>query len=318
MKNCSIIFGLLSIFALTSCVSRKTKAINDHIMTLKDSYCKAPYSYQYDKIYHNFDSDSLLSNNKELKKTLSDQSILILHALNSLEDVEEIIKLKKDSTQDSQARIMMIKDKIDGKITLALSEVDAVAAEFDCEGERVGQMANYVTSLNNKRDNKLVVYSIAVGALATVAAGIIKNDDWGSAVDIGGGVLGAAFGFALLNPKSKKIEFLHQRNLLRDIWTEKLQSKNFPPFIWYMYNEKKFSNLEKQSIIQNMKTRWITYQFDGSKEDAEKSPIFKDGGIYDADALQNREAMLDQMQSATRTINQTINYLLIDLNRLSR
>ncbi|WP_435522238.1 hypothetical protein [Chryseobacterium indoltheticum] len=38
--------------------------------------------------------------------------------------------------------------------------------------------------------------------------------------------------------------------------------------------------------------------------------------LYRADDLHNRAAMLNQMQSATRTINQTINYLLLDLDKL--
>jgi hypothetical protein len=70
----------------------------------------------------------------------------------------------------------------------------------------------------------------------------VKSDGWDNAIGIGGGILGAGFGLATLNPKGKKVEFIHQRNLLRDIWREKLESPNFPPFIWYMYTEKKFSN----------------------------------------------------------------------------
>ncbi|WP_415542700.1 hypothetical protein [Empedobacter stercoris] len=40
------------------------------------------------------------------------------------------------------------------------------------------------------------------------------------------------------------------------------------------------------------------------------------GGTYTAQELYNRSRMLKQMQSATRTINQNINYLLLDLDKL--
>ncbi|OCA68111.1 hypothetical protein BBI01_19925 [Chryseobacterium artocarpi] len=311
------LFYLFIVFSLlTSCVSKKNQVIQQNILTLKDSYCKAPFKYNYSNKVPSYNSDSILAANKELKEMFSDQSILILNALDNLDEVHEIIDLKKDSSLASQVKVLQLKTKINSKITIALTELDAVAAEFDCEGERVAQIGNYVDNLNSSRNNKLILYSIIAGAAASIAGGIVKDEGWSNAIDIGGGVLGAGFGLATLNPKGKKVEFIHQRNLLRDIWREKLESPNFPPFIWYMYTEKKFSNREERSIIGNMKERWLHYQFDDDKGAADQSVIFSDGGFYRADDLHNRAAMLNQMQSATRTINQNINYLLLDLDKL--
>lgn len=311
------IFYFLAVLALfTSCVSKKNQAIKQNILTLKDSYCKAPFKYNYSSRIPSYNSDSILAANKELQGLFSDQSILILNALDNLDEVHQIMDLKKDSSLASQVKVLQLKIKINSKITIALTELDAVAAEFDCEGERVAQIGNYVDNLNDSRNNKLILLSIVTGAAASVAGGIVKDDSWSNAIDIGGGVLGAGFGLATLNPKGKKVEFIHQRNLLRDIWRGKLESPNFPPFIWYMYTEKKFSNKEQHSIIGNMKERWLHYQFDDNKTEADQSVIFSDGGFYRADDLHNRAAMLNQMQSATRTINQNINYLLLDLDKL--
>lgn len=314
MKKLLYLFAIFSL--LTSCVSKKNQAIKQNILTLKDSYCKAPFQYNYSKKLPSYNSDSVLAANKELKGMFSDQSILILNALDNLDEVHEIMELKKDTSLSSQVKVLQLKTRINSKITIALTELDAVAAEFDCEGERVAQIGSYVDNLNSSRNNKLILYSIAAGAAASIAGGIVKNEGWSNAIDIGGGALGAGFGLATLNPKGKKVEFIHQRNLLRDIWHEKLESPNFPPFIWYMYTEKKFSNKESHSIIQSMKQRWLHYQFDDNQNEADASVIFSDGGFYRADDLQNRAAMLNQMQSATRTINQNINYLLLDLDKL--
>ncbi|WP_126653622.1 hypothetical protein [Chryseobacterium aureum] len=314
MKKLFYLFALAGL--LVSCVSKKNQAIQQNILTLKDSYCKAPFKYNYNTKLPSYNSDSILTANKDLKGMFTDQSILILNALNNLGDVHKIIELKKDSSLTSQVKILQLKTKINSRITIALTELDAVAAEFDCEGERVAQIGNYVDNLNSSRNNKLILYSIIAGAASSIAGGIVKNDGWDNAIGIGGGILGAGFGLATLNPKGKKVEFIHQRNLLRDIWKEKLESPNFPPFIWYMYTEKKFSNKEEHSIIGSMKQRWLHYQFDDVKEAADKSVIFSDGGFYRADDLHNRAAMLNQMQSATRTINQNINYLLLDLDKL--
>lgn len=315
MKKLLYLFAFLLL--MTSCVSKKNQAIKQNILTLRDSYCKAPFQYNYNNKIPSYNSDSIIAANTELKRLFSDQSILILNALDNLDEVHDIIELKKDNSLESQVKVLQLKTKINSKITIALTELDAVAAEFDCEGERVAQIGNYVDNLNDSRNNKLILYSIVTGAAASIAGGIVKDNAWSNAIDIGGGVLGAGFGLATLNPKGKKVEFIHHRNLLRDIWNEKLESPNFPPFIWYMYTEKSFSNKEKKnSIIGSMRERWLHYQFDDNKERADHSVIFSNGGFYRADDLHNRAAMLNQMQSATRTINQYINYLLLDLDRL--
>lgn len=314
MKKLLYLFIVVGL--LTSCVSKKNQTIRQNILTLKDSYCKAPFKYNYNNKLPSYNSDSIIAANKELRDMFSDQSILILNALDNLDEVHKIMELKKDSSIASQVKVLQLKSIINSKITISLTELDAVAAEFDCEGERVAQIGNYVDNLNSSRNNKMILYSIAAGAIASIAGGIVSDNGWSNAIDITGGVLGAGLGVATLNPQGKKVEFIHQRNLLRDIWREKLESPNFPPFIWYMYTEKKFSNKEAHSIIQSMKERWLHYQFNDSKQEADKSVIFSDGGYYRSDDLHNRAAMLNQMQSATRTINQNINYLLLDLDKL--
>lgn len=308
---------MVLLLALTSCVSKKTQALRDNILTLKDSYCKAPFKYNYDKKIPSYNADSILIVNKELSNDFSTQSILVLNALGTIEEVKELIELKKDSTTQARLQMLHLRTVVDSKITIAMTELDAVAAEFDCEGERVGQMANFVDDLNTRRMNRMVIFSIVLGAAASTTSAIVRKEDVGKSVDIGAGILGAGLGFMMLNPKGKKVEFIHQRNLLRDIWSEQLQSENFPPFVWYMYTEKKFSNNpEGLSIIQNIKKRWLQYNFGNNRKEADESVLFNDGGIYYAEDLHNRTSMLNQMQSATRTINQNINYLLLDLDKL--
>lgn len=311
------IFSILLIpLFLASCASQQKKTINDNILILRDSYCKAPFHYNYIINLPSYNSDSIITANVALKKDFSDQSILILNALGNLDEVQKISRLKSDTSMASKLKMLQLKNTINSKITISLTELDAVAAEFDCEGERVAQMANYVDNLNNDRNNRLVTYSIIAGAAASIASGLIQSNSIGNAVDISGGVLGAGLGFATLKPKGKKVEFVHERNLLRDVWNEKLESSNFPPFVWYMYTEKRFGNYAGNlSILQSIKKRWLQFNFNNDPNAANGSVLFNNGGVYRSEDLHNRESMLNQMQSATRTINQSINYLLLDLDR---
>ncbi|MEJ5054301.1 hypothetical protein [Sphingobacterium sp. MYb382] len=311
------IFCLLFIpIFLASCVSRKKQTIKDNILILRDSYCKAPFHYNYSNKIPSYNSDSIISANAALKKDFSDQSILILNALGNLDEIQKIVQLKADTSLRAKLKMLQLKNVVNNKITISLTELDAVAAEFDCEGERVAQMANYVDNLNSDRNNRFVTYSIIAGAAASIASGIIRSNSLGNAIDIGGGVIGAGLGFVTLKPKGKKVEFVHDRNLLRDVWNEKLESPNFPPFVWYMYTEKRFASYaDSLSILQNIKKRWLQFNFNNDINAANASVLFNSGGVYRSEDLHNRESMLNQMQSATRTINQSINYLLLDLDR---
>ncbi|MCD9854500.1 hypothetical protein LUD75_07270 [Epilithonimonas sp. JDS] len=314
MKN--PLYILLSFFVLTSCVSQKKQSLMQNILTLKNSYCQPPESYDYEYNLPSKNSDSILYANRDLKPYFKDQSILILNALSSVDEAKAIVDLKKNPSPNSQLEILTLKSQIDGKVNIALTELSSVTAEFDCEGERVEQMARYVDNLNQSRNNKLIIASIVTGAVSSVVGGIASNNSWKDGSQIAGGVLGAGFGLATLSPKGRKTEFYHHRNILRDIWTENLKDKNFPPFIWYMYTEKKFSPVAGKSMLENIKSRWLQYQFDDKKELADQSVIFSDGGKYYSEELHNRVQMLNQMQSITRTINQSINYLLLDLDRM--
>ncbi|WP_449399448.1 hypothetical protein [Chryseobacterium wanjuense] len=70
------IFGLL-----ISCVSKKNQVIKQNILTLKDSYCKAPFQYNYINKLPSYNSDSIISANHDLKGMFSDQSILIFKCI---------------------------------------------------------------------------------------------------------------------------------------------------------------------------------------------------------------------------------------------
>ncbi|MFC3160872.1 hypothetical protein ACFOEQ_22675 [Chryseobacterium arachidis] len=93
MKKLLYFFAFLGLFI--SCVSKKNQVINQNILTLKDSYCKAPFKYNYDNKIPSYNSDSIIAANKDLTAIFSDQSILILNALDNLDEVHQIMELKK-------------------------------------------------------------------------------------------------------------------------------------------------------------------------------------------------------------------------------
>lgn len=297
---------------MSSCSVNKKSAM---LLTLKDSYCIPPtYFLKAEQTLPHQVIDSLASND-ELNNDFSKQNVLMLYALGLTEEMKELRQLKGDTNVNASIRKLMLNDKINRVLLLALSDINATAAELDCEAERVDQVAGYIDNINDTRNNKLVVGSIALGAVAAIAGTLITNNNVNNAVGIAGGVIGGGLGFFTLNPKGKKVEFNHPHNLLRNVWRQNDNDDSFSPFIWYMLSEKKFSNDGNSSLLHNLKNRWIDYQFDGDENQGNQSVTFSDGGTYYADDLHSRAAMINQLQAVIRSINQSINNLILDTGK---
>ncbi len=80
-----------------------------------------------------------------------------------------------------------------------------------------------------------------------------------------------------------------------------------------MLTEKRFSNAGTSSLLDNLKHRWIRYQFDGNADEAGASVNFSEGGWYLADDLYNRSEMINQLQAEIRSFHQYINIFLREL-----
>lgn len=304
-------FFTLFVFLLNSCVD--TKPIS--IINYKESYCIPPDYIKYSDNKIKFNSDSVLVAQSNFKNDYSTQNILIINALQLNPEISEIKLLKADMSESARIRKIEIKEKINSRILQAQSEINSVSAELDCEGERLDQIAKYMDDKNSSRMNKLTVSSIILGTASAMAGVFIKNDQWNNGVTIGAGAVGAGLGFAMLNSKGVKVELVHERNLLRSVWEGKNINHSFPSFIWYMMNEKLFSNSGNYSLLYNIRERWINYQFDRDKKKADKSVIFSNGGIYLADDLHARAQMINQMQAMIRSLNQNLDFLIREIDK---
>ena len=67
------IFLLIIAITMISCVSNKKKTLQQNILTLRDSYCKAPLQYNYSQKLPSYNSDSIILANSHLKNYFSDQ-----------------------------------------------------------------------------------------------------------------------------------------------------------------------------------------------------------------------------------------------------
>lgn len=312
MKKSGILQAIAYLFIAFlnfSCVIQKNSALP---FLSKESYCVPPKYVNYFKYNNHTNADSVLNANSMLRLKFSAESILIMNVLRINDEVYEIVKQSDKKKLETSVRLNALKQQIDNRVWLANSEIDALSAELDCEGERIDQIAQFIDDKNSKSNNKLTVASIVIGAVSGITSVLITKESINNGVAIGAGVIGAGLGFATLNPKGKKIELITTRNLLRDIWLEQ-NNNDISPFVWYMLTEPRFSNTGKSSLLKNTKNRWLLYQFDDNLKLANQSVNFSSGGIYFAEDLHARSQMINQLQSVVRSTKQNLNVFIAEL-----
>ena len=204
------------------------------------------------------------------------------------------------------SQIRLLKQIIADRVRTARVELESVIAELDCEGERANLAALYLDNLNNRRNRWYTVSSVVTGALTTVVGVLIEGRSGQIAVGVSGGAISAGLALATINPKGRKIAFYHERNLLRSIWSDTATNREYPRFVWHMLHEKQLSNSGTVTLAQSIRDRWMQFVFNGDPDEKQVALLFGDGGFYHADDLHMRAAMLNQLQSTIRSLNQDL------------
>lgn len=304
-----IFYAITFVVCLSSCKSYK-------LITYESDYCEPPIYANIVEKPIEFNSDSILVPDHKWKTQFTKQNVLLAHALNLDKELELLTELRDEHSNIKDSVLYLAaQQKIEQKVRDALVEIDALVGELDCEGERCDQLKELLEGMNSKRNNKLTVASIVIGALSAVADACISNDGWNKGVAIGAGVIGAGLGWATLSPKGKRLILKHKRNHLRAIWEEK-NSNGFPPIVWYMLNETKFTNTQQSTMLRNIRKRWLTFTFEDDIKEANKSVLFKSEGVYTEDLLETRSQIVGQLKATTQTLNQNFSSLLKEIKQL--
>lgn len=306
IKNSLIGLCGLCLITATSCQTAK-KTGSTQSKSFKYSYC-TPTTSPDGSIWQ----DTLPVLLPQASLSLHDR--LLCKVLGIGRYVNDLLTIEKDSLNGY--RRLQLKQQIGERMAAAQIELEAVAAELDCEGERANLAAIYLDNLNNKRNRRLTTGSVVLGALTTVATTLITNRDLQIATGVSGGLLSAGLAVLTINPKGRKIEFYHKRNLLKSIWEEQSVNSEYPLFVWNMLHEKQFSNSGNITLANSIRNRWLQFEFNGKIDSAQEKLLFGDGGYYHSDDLHIRAAMVNQLQSTIRSISQDLSSLVVFIEKM--
>ncbi|MGO4291682.1 hypothetical protein [Chitinophaga sp. RAB17] len=278
------------------------QVINSTTLHITGDYCAPAAAYSHPASTPVSNTDSLLAAHKDMPP----HEILMANATGTLALIQRLKTFVADSSVGGSMSRAEIRSQIHHRLLLATMEIAGVAAELDCEGERADQLARYLDNFNSKRNTRLTVASIIVGAITTIATVAIKNDGPQNAVAITGGLLSAGLGAMTINAARKKMTLTHERNVLHDIWYTPDTSAIYPSFTWYILTEKHFSNSGQFSLAVSIRKRWEKYDLGGPLSTSDEQLFFGSGGTYKADNLHTRASMLNELQSTVRSVNQDL------------
>ena len=309
----------VSSMMLSSCSSYKTANFESY---LRNSNCNQQNVYQYDsteipRAIHTLELDSFLLRNFTFK------SLNVAHAIGILPLLEEYGNQKKiyqeEKSIQNQVNLIELTQLISQKITSASLEISAVSSEMDCEEERTSQIANYMKIHEDDRETKLTVASIVAGATGAILSGVYIDKDAGGYIGISIGIIEAGLG-VLIIVNTRKIEFMHPRNALRDIWEGYHVSANFPASIWYYLNYHNPEDVGEKSLRYQIIEKWIGFGQISGMQSRKKQKVlntyFGDGGKYTSQQLSNRADMYDQLESNINLMKQELNRLSMEVSQL--
>lgn len=303
---------LLGAFLTSACVSSRPQTLR-----VETGYCDPPRLVPDDSTFLPLPTTHPLLQDKLLTQRFSRRSLLLANAAGVLPQLRDLAELERVPAANARsAPYQARQQQLVTRLLILSTTIASIAAELDCEGERADQVAGYLTQQANQREQRLTVLSIAVGAASGVATTVAADRTSQYVFGIGGGLLTAGLGILTLT-SHRTVLFTHQRNLLADVWQQTPQSAVYPPSIWYVLTEPAFSNSGEHSLIGNTRRRWEHYgqleQPSSRKGRAQQALLFGNGGTYDADDLQLRADMLNELQAAVRLINQDLRGLLQEL-----
>ncbi|WP_164675182.1 hypothetical protein [Anditalea andensis] len=232
---------------------------------------------------------------------LDERIYFLALAIEGKEELREIMTGKAINRGDVDFFLLQ---KMLQKLNLASLEVSAITSGLDCEEEKAEQLASFLERKVSIKERNLTVAAIITGAAISVVSGAIllagESDKYIEIAAITGGLVEVWLGLKILRLE-KKMAIEHKSNVLQMIRDQDNSQGIFPPSVWYYFNNA--PSLEEVSLRDKLIERWD--EFHDLPED-EFGVLFSDGGAYDAEMLDTRAELLDQLGAQITLMQQDI------------
>ena len=221
---------------------------------------------------------------------------------------------------DSLVEFLDLRQQLTDEVLLALFETASTVAELVCETDRTNQSADRMDALDAARVKGLTIASLLVGGLAAVASGGLglagAANAASNAADVAGGAFSTLFGgYALTNHAQQ--EFLHERNLLAEIWNDPKDPSLFSPSTWRFLHirHKERDVTQRDELIHSWRQEGRLGESGSDEESKRIALIFGQGGLYTAPDLRARSAMLETLAATVRLIHDELELFFREISK---
>ncbi len=253
--------------------------------------------------------------NGDAAKLYSSIAIHIAEIMDELPLLNRLARLENESTNPME--IDRVRRKLTTRIQLATMEVSSLVAEIECEVQRADEVQDRLKQAQTKRTTFQTILAVVFGGVTNVITGGLGlatgAGDTAHIVTVLGGTLEVLFGTSANFVKVRQ-EFSHPRNHLEALLDETKNNDYFPPRVWRFLTQPDTRDLEGHSLRDVLLQAWREEgrlgESGSRREEERESLIFGHGGLYDADDLHIREAMLQQLESSIQLMHQDLETLL--------
>lgn len=253
--------------------------------------------------------------NGEAAKLYSSVAIHIADIMDELPLLNRLARLENEST--NPVEIDRARRKLTARIQLATMEVSSLVAEIECETQRADEVQDRLKLAQTKRTTFQTILAVVFGGVTNVITGGLGlatgAGDTAHIVTVLGGTLEVFFGTSANFVKVRQ-EFSHPRNHLEALLEGTKDTEYFPPRVWRFLTQPDMRDLEGHSLRDVLLQAWreegLLGESGSRREQERESLIFGRGGLYGADDLHMREAMLQQLESNIQLMHQDLETLL--------
>lgn len=227
-------------------------------------------------------------------------------------------KFKTDPSPANKSEYMDVQIKINKMISLAMMEVSSTATEIHCYSDRIKEIVNSIRNEEINSNRRLTATSIIATAIFSIISGAVawQTNTVQALVNVFGGLSIGAVSYKSINIESE-VDYYSVKKVLKDIWYKPEQSESFSPPIWFLLNQVSQRSKGKDSLRDILVNRWKESGYLGKESSEERKKLiqlyFDENGAYNADQLDIRKEMLNEVATEINLMQQDLRNLIDEL-----
>lgn len=226
-----------------------------------------------------------------------------------------LLQAHREGHDERSVEMVALRLQVVMRISAVEIDVDSLLFEADCTGNQLDEALRELHEREAKRVLAFTIASIAVGAAAGVATGVIDAKGGTPAEAVGGlgisgGVATAGLGVGALVPQRGRVIYPHARNLFTPIVTGEDPQSLFPAYVFRMLRAPvgDGGRTPREELLED----WDEIIDDAIPERERviaRDVLFGDGGVYDTKLIAVRERMYDALESQLNAFDRDLEQL---------